>query len=156
MTVKVYIWLTTKESVGHAAMELGDGTYISLWPGEDKAGSKKKSKNGKKQDIHVSESLEDDIEGEERKYDTQYQIHNLDEKRIKHWWRDFCKTSWSWRQNCCKTVIDGLREGGSDDQLSWIVRMNFKTEVIWAPHKVCEYCSYVTTGKSVLWAHATR
>ena len=38
----MYIWRAKGDQVGHASMELGDGTYVSLWPGEGKAGKKKK------------------------------------------------------------------------------------------------------------------
>ena len=44
LTITVYVWLPRVGQVGHASMCLENGTYISLWPGEDKMGKKKKRK----------------------------------------------------------------------------------------------------------------
>ena len=137
MTVTVYVWGPQSGQVGHASMELGDGTYISLWPGEDKAGKKKK---GKKQDIHTSENLTEDTEAEGRGPDHYFSIYGLDERNIRSWWIGFNKQSWSWTQNCCKTVIDGLRVGGSDRKLSWGELMYYRATIIWTPSRVVGYC----------------
>ena len=139
MTVTVYVWFANGTSVGHASMKLGDGTYVSLWPGEDKACGKKKSKKGKKQDIHVSECLEDDIEGEERKYDCEFRIHDLNEQRIRRWWHDFDKSCWSVTQNCCQTVVDGLKKGGSQEKLNWFVRNLAGNKPLWDPFLIAQY-----------------
>ena len=50
MTVTVHIWRAKGSQVGHASMELEDGTYVSLWPGEGKAGKKKKKGKGKEKE----------------------------------------------------------------------------------------------------------
>ena len=140
MTVTVYVWRANGSQVGHASMELGDGTYISLWPGEGKAGKKKKQKKGKKQDIRTSENLEEDIAEEKRSPTHTFYIHGLNENKIKRWWHGFNKDSWSWTQNCCKTVIDGLRKGGSDRKLSHIDRVYYNITIIWTPRRVAKYC----------------
>ena len=86
MTVTIYVWLPPGDQVGHASMRLGNGTYISLWPGEDKMGTTKKRKKigkGKKQQHEErSESLEDDIEPEERSYDKLFYIEELNEAAV--------------------------------------------------------------------------
>ena len=49
MTVTIYVWLPRYHEAGHASMRLGNGTYISLYPGEDKMGKKKKRKKIEKE-----------------------------------------------------------------------------------------------------------
>ena len=144
MTVKVYVWLPRIPSVGHASMELDNGTYISLWPGEDKTGKKKKRKKIKKgkKDQHDerSENLDEDIYNEDRSQDYTFRIYDLDEGAIQRWWDNF---DGRWRligQNCCDTVIGGLRAGGSDGKLSFSDRIHFRTVLIWTPVTVAEYC----------------
>ena len=110
MTVTVYVWRPRLPQVGHASMKLVDGTYISLWPGEGKAYFKKKIRKDKKQDNHTSVNLDEDIEEEGRDPDRTFKIDGLNENKIKIWWNGFNKASCSWVQNCCKTVIDGLKE----------------------------------------------
>ena len=127
MTVHVYVWLPELPQVGHASLELGDGTYISLWPGEE------------------SFDQIEDKEEEERSPDRRFDIDGLDERKIKRWWTDFKKTSWSLLgQNCCKTVIDGLRKGGSDKKLGWLDYPRFKLKVVWTPSDVMSYCNAIS------------
>ena len=38
MTVTVYVWLPKGGKVGHSSMQVGDRTYISLWPGHGRKG----------------------------------------------------------------------------------------------------------------------
>ena len=145
LTVTVYVWLPRGGQVGHASMCLGNGTYISLWPGEDKMGKKKKRKKieKEKKEHHNerSESLEEDIDNEGRSYDKSFVFEGLDIDAIQQWWDNF-NTRWSLLgQNCCKTVIDGLRAGGSDGRLSFGDRLNYGITLIWFPFRVMEYCS---------------
>ena len=147
MTVTVYVWLPSVGQVGHASMCLGNGTYISLWPGEDKMGKKKKKKKiekGKKEQHNErSESLEEDVENEQRRHDLSFNIQGLDEDAIQRWW-DVFNTRWSLlRQNCCKTVIDGLRAGGSDRRLIISDRVYYWTVLLWTPIYVMTYCSHL-------------
>ena len=145
MTVTVYVWLPRLGQVGHASMRLENGTYISLWPGEDKTGKKKKRKKvkkGKKENhSERSESLEEDIENEDRRYDSSFVIKGLNEIDIQTWWYNF-NITWSLLgQNCCKTVIDGLRAGGSERQLSFASRVYYRLTLLWTPFRVMTYCS---------------
>ena len=152
MTVTVYVWLPRLGQVGHASMELGNGTYISLWPGESKAGKSKKKKDKKKKSEKKkktkkdpynerSESWYEDIENEGRWHDQSFKFEGLDEDAIQRWWDDF-NTSWNlFGQNCCKTVIDGLRIGGSESRLSFMARSYYAVTLLWTPFRVMTYCS---------------
>ena len=158
MTVKVYVWLGADnplESIGHASMELGNGTYISLWPG-DKMGKTMKRMNiekGKRQQYaERSESLEEDIRKEGCKYDRLFMIEELDEGKIQRWWDDF-ETSWNLlEQNCCQTVIDGLRMGGSESKLNRLGRelIYLKTVGVWRPNTVVSYCEEICSSYYVV------
>ena len=144
MTVTVYVWLPRLNSLGHASMKLGNGTYISLWPAEDKTGKKKSQKKirkGKKENHQErSESLEEDTDLEERDPDKVYRINGLDENAIQAWWDHFDER---WRllgQNCARTVIEGLKAGGSDRRLGFLSRVYHGVTVVWTPLRVATYC----------------
>ena len=149
MTVTVYVWLPQSTQVGHASMRLGNGTYISLWPGENKTGIKKKKveKRKKRQPNERSESLEEDIENEGRYYDQHFDFEKLDESATQIWWDEFI-TRWNLLgQNCCKTVIDGLRAGGSERLVYGLIYLYVLT-LLWTPSEVVKYCSLLREGES--------
>ena len=140
MTVTVYVWLPKAGAVGHASMKLENGTYISLWPSEGVTKTnKKKSQHGER-----NESLDEDIYYEERPPDLVFHISDLDEGAIQRWWDNFDEKYNLIRQNCCNTVIGGLRAGGSDGKLSYSDREKFRTVPIWTPAAVAEYCRKLT------------
>ena len=145
MTVTVYVWLPRAGQVGHASMRLGNGTYISLWPAENKTGKKKKRKKvgkGKKEPHNErSESLEEDIENEGRQYDSYFDIYGLDETAMQRWWDNFSSRWNLLGQNCCQTVIDGLRVGGSERRLNFLARAYYAVTLLWTPFRVMTYCS---------------
>ena len=139
MTVTIYVWLPRLDSLGHASMKLGNGTYISLWPAEDKTGKKKKK--GKKENHQErSESLEEDIDLEERDPDARYRINGLDENAIQEWWDHFDERWHLLSQNCARTVIEGLRAGGSDRRLGFMSWVYHGVTVVWTPLRVATYC----------------
>ena len=96
--------------------------------------------NQEGQDNHTSVNLDEDIEEEGRDPDRTFKIDGLNENKIRRWWNGFNKTSWSWRQNCCKTVKDGLLQGGSDIKRRLVSLMYIGT--IWMPHDVVRYCRF--------------
>ena len=83
--VTVYIWPPHGTKVGHASMELPDGTYISWWP----ANKSSKSKSGFKAVLstaNLSDSLEED-EMTEGANPNEYVIPELNVTAIKAWWK---------------------------------------------------------------------
>lgn len=151
----MYVWLPRDESVGHSSMTLGNGTHISLWPDEGKRdllaafkAGKGRGQGGRRNEGERSESLEEDLELKGYQYDHIFNIDGLDEDAIQTWWDNF-NTRWNLlSQNCCKTVIDGLRAGGSDGRLNreaWIA-LNWRyfqilAPLLWTPVWVQRYCS---------------
>lgn len=143
MTVTVYVWLARFGSnVGHASMQVGNGTYISLWPGDDKLGMRKRTEEENRQNER-SQSLEEDIEKEGRSYDQSFAIGGLDENAMQRWWDSFNNRWWLLGQNCCKTVIDGLRVGGSERRLNFFQQLSFGMALPFTPYDVTVYCSYL-------------
>ena len=152
-TVTVYVWLPQETQAGHASMTLGNGRHISLWPAEEKYGVKgKKMKKAKydQKDLK-SHSVDEDIELEGREFDASFEFDFLDENAIQEWWDEF-DIKWSIiKQNCCKTVIDGLRAGGTEKSLSLKDKLYgmlhngrpwFPAELfLWTPNQVIVYCS---------------
>ena len=108
-----------------------------------KTKKKKKIGKGKKQHHQErSESLEEDIESEERSYDKLFYIEGLNEAAMQRWWDNF-NIGWSrLGQNCCTTVIDGLRVGGSESRLSLGARVYYsRVTLLWTPFRAMTYCS---------------
>ena len=145
MTVKVYVWLGAGTSVGHASMELGNGTYISCWPGEEEEQYDKRSNSVKK-----------DIQRERRKYDRMFMIEELDEEKIQQWWGSFEKT-WNpykifkrflYKKNSYVAVMEGLLVGGSESMLnlSAKVYMYYKTFFLYGPSAVVSYCEEICSS----------
>ena len=82
--VTVYIWLPHGSQVGHASMELPDGTYISWWP----SNKSKKSKSGVTAIATTAvlhDSLQEDIAAEGTDPE-EFLIPGLDVACIKRWW----------------------------------------------------------------------
>ena len=148
MTLKVYIWLPQGITVGHASMQLSNGTYISLWPGEDKMGKTIKQIGiamGTKQHYeNLSDSLDEDIHREKRPPDHVFSIEGLDETAIQSWWDSFNEKWHLLSQNCCDTVIGGLRAGGADKRIAPSGGRFIRT-----PSDVAEYCKRLSRSRPV-------
>ena len=145
MTVTVYFWGARGTNVGHVSMKLGNGTYISLWPRDGKLSLRSTGRTEEEnRRSERSQSLDEDIANEERSYDDSIDIGGLDEDAMQRWWDNFKTRWWLLGQNCCKTVIDGLRAGGSDSRLDGFqLKFKFGTIVIWTPPEVKKYCLHV-------------
>ena len=88
--VTVYIWLPHGlgiTRVGHASMELPDGTYISWWP-ENKSKKSKAGANSIATTAVLHDSLAEDIEEEEGELPLKFVIPGLNVARIKAWWNE--------------------------------------------------------------------
>jgi RHS repeat-associated protein len=95
--VEIYYWGVDlpNRRVGHIAMKLSDGTYISLFP------------DGK----HTPEQ---DITAEGREADRSYRLYGLNEKAIAAWWKRANTTYSKYSNNCADIVGNALRVGGLD------------------------------------------
>jgi RHS repeat-associated protein len=95
--VVIYYWGVDvlHASVGHIAIKLSDGTYISLFPKE------------------APHTHEQDVVAEDREADRIYEIYGLNEKGIAAWWQSANKT-WGYTNNCSDIVGNALRAGGLD------------------------------------------
>ena len=80
----MYIWLPHGTNVGHASMELPDGTYISWWP-ENKSKKSKAGANAIATTAVLHDSLAEDMAAEET-YPVEFLIAGLNIARIKAWW----------------------------------------------------------------------
>ena len=140
MTVTVYVWLPTAGAVGHASMQLENGTYISLWPSE---GVTKTNKMKSQHGARIG-SLDEDIYTMRSDPDRTFYISDLDEGAIQSWWDNFDDKYNLIGQNCCNAVIGGLRAGGSDGKLSYSDREIYRTSLIWIPATVADYCRKLT------------
>jgi hypothetical protein len=94
--------------VGHVAMTLDDGTYISSWPA-----SNSPSAIGS-YPIRTPDLAQDNKD--EQTIALNLHINGLDEAAIKKWWQNYLKNK-TWQaltRNCGEAVITGLRVGGLD------------------------------------------
>ncbi|XP_071117851.1 uncharacterized protein [Haliotis cracherodii] len=105
----VYIWFPDAESVGHGAVELDNGTYISWW-----------TKNGKGLTTLAAgtaeRTLQGDIRDEGREADCVLEIPPhivLDQDAMEDWWGKFKESGlWKFMTNCCWVVKEALVVGG--------------------------------------------
>ncbi|XP_041354133.1 uncharacterized protein LOC121371970 [Gigantopelta aegis] len=128
--MKVYVWMPTNELVGHASLELSDGTYISWWPDEDK----NKSLPMVTMKGHASSSLEEDIDGEGRQPTHEFTLKKkYDERKMKKWWDKFKYEGWYvlTGSNCCWVVYKALTEGGAPSEF----------HTIWKPVNIRDYAA---------------
>lgn len=117
--------LSSIENVGHAAMSLDDGTYISWWPNEavtPESGFSSTSFN-----VHT---LEQDLRAEGSSPSLEQSIRRLHEEVIRGWWVRVAEKGFAipftfdnnpknnffdlWRTNCSNIVALALRLGGGD------------------------------------------
>ncbi|MFL6210548.1 MAG: RHS repeat-associated core domain-containing protein [Pyrinomonadaceae bacterium] len=133
----VHIWHAS-DGWGHTSITLDDGTHISWWPSPD--GRVSKFGHGSLRDIYTApanrnQTLERDVELEERWPDENIRIDGLDEEKIKKWWEDFKeKNKWSsLTQNCSTTVADALMAGGAPTG-------HFP---VWRPKEIADYAKYI-------------
>jgi hypothetical protein len=117
--------LSAIENVGHAAMSLDDGTYMSWWPSE--AVSPDTDFSSVSFRVH---SLEDDLRAEGAKPSLEEKIGGLHEDVIRSWWVRVAEKGFAipftlennpasnffslWRTNCSNIVALALRLGGGD------------------------------------------
>ena len=119
MPIKVYVWTPEGDNVGHASMELSDGTYISWWP-EDAVKLPVTKIPG-----FQNRTLEEDVRDEGRNPDYTFIIPakvGLDEARIKRWWASM-KSKEEYNllfNNCCDAVKRAFEAGGTKVTTSWI------------------------------------
>ncbi|XP_046365273.2 uncharacterized protein LOC124141337 [Haliotis rufescens] len=105
----VYIWFPNAECVGHGAVELDNGTYISWW-----------TKNGKGLTTLAAgtaeRTLQGDIGDEGREADCVLEIPPhivLDQDAMEDWWGKFKESGlWKLMTNCCWVVKEALVVGG--------------------------------------------
>ena len=128
--LKVYVWLPQDGQVGHASLELTNGTHISWWPDAEK---RKKIPFKTKKGANPN-SLDEDIFWENRNPDRiTYISGNYDEDAMERWWEEF-KYSGSYTllgKNCCWVVYTALRKGGAPR----------KRNFLWKPTKIVKYVS---------------
>ena len=120
MPIKVYVWTPEGGNVGHASMELSDGTYISWWP--EYGG--KAQQTAMKAPGFQNRTLEDDVRDEGKNPDYTFIIPaklGLDEGSIKRWWASMKSTEkWSLLNNCCGAVKRAFEAGGAKVTINWI------------------------------------
>lgn len=119
MSVTVYIWLPHNGNVGHASMELPDGTYISWWPeGKDSAKGKKDKGilNWAVSPAVIADDLDDDIASEDDRNPVVHKVPVPKVANIKAWWtKNKYGTYVVLGKNCCDVVINALNAGGFKD-----------------------------------------
>lgn len=129
----VYVWdyLGINVAMGHASIELEDGTYISWWPGQVRNPKTLATQIGYPHMLYCgpanpNQTFQDDqiLEagaGQAMKApDHSIEIGGLDIGAIRTWWSTFQKTNqWcTFSQNCSTTVADALWAGGVKNRLS--------------------------------------
>jgi len=109
MTVMVSIWKKDNQGgVGHASADVG-GEYVSFWPKEG-YGAKDAARKGRV--TSYANTPQEDINDEGRGPDYQIQLDGLDERAMRHRWRELKREKYSFADlNCSKVVAEVLKAG---------------------------------------------
>ncbi|XP_053386422.1 uncharacterized protein LOC123538672 [Mercenaria mercenaria] len=138
-TIVVHVWRPDASHVGHCALDLGDGTYISWWPE-----SQCDAKNPRARAVaNTSHSI--DIEGEGGRQPNSYRIHVSDGElnAIKRWWRGFKdKADYQIVSNNCSTVAYYAQEAA----FPFLEVLNDEVDV-WVPKAIEMVAEDLASGK---------
>ncbi|MGA7832530.1 MAG: RHS repeat-associated core domain-containing protein [Terracidiphilus sp.] len=129
--LNVYTWPATRTgNVGHAAILLDDGTYISFWPGSGPASVPTLQRD---QTTEGSTPAITNIEG-------------LDEAAMENWWNQFKKANeWSLgRPNCSTAAAHALDAGGGRKYVPFGQDHHY----FWIPQDVAQYANDISFGMS--------
>ncbi|KAK3104732.1 hypothetical protein FSP39_008902 [Pinctada imbricata] len=151
--VKVIIWkYTSLRNVGHAALELSDGTYISWWPMLKKDNNFKgmatamKSVEAMKDRTFEKDKDKDEGEGREPDEIVEIPVSQEQEQAIKNWWTGVLANHnerYHLRTNNCSTMVyRALREAGC---------FKAKREPVvsaWTPNMVLKYAKQCQKDKA--------
>ena len=134
--IKVFVWTSTKEAVGHAACDIRAGesahVYVSWWPlhdGDVMCGDR----------AHLNRTFADDRRGEGSHPELTIELSGGFEDSAIRWWREtFLHHSPRWclySENCSWVVAQILRvafpSGNLDGSEAW--------NMIWTPMDVAQY-----------------
>ncbi|XP_053386496.1 uncharacterized protein LOC128550771 [Mercenaria mercenaria] len=138
-TVVVHIWRPDKDHIGHSALELSDGTYISWWPETECDANHPRVKAA------PNTSLSQDIEEEGKRHPISYTIQVSCEElnAIKRWWAGFkCKADYQFVSNNCSTVAFYAQEAA----FPFLTALNGAVPV-WVPQAVEMVAQDLAAGK---------
>jgi hypothetical protein len=123
MTVKIYVWLPKGGNVGHSSMQVGDRSYISFWPGQDRKGFvhlaiRKMTMNVKRRPFY--RDYESDLTAEG--FDPiVVELHSLDENAIQIYWEkvQISDLDYELTEFNCSTIVANALYLGSNLQPSF-------------------------------------
>jgi hypothetical protein len=131
--------LSTIENVGHAALALSDGTYISWWPDQSVSPD-----SGFQSPSFLVHTFDDDCKAEGSLPDVSANVRDLEEGSIRSWWVRIAETGFAipytfennpktnrfdlWQTNCSNIVAIALRLGGCDKILP-LPRFDIQTPI---------------------------
>jgi hypothetical protein len=146
----IYIWsyVGFYDAVGHAAMKLSDGTYISWWP---QGGPERKyfpliglTYSAPHND---PQTQQDDETFEGKPADLVLSVWNLDEAAIKAWWGPYnADASHTWNAlnaNCSTVVFNALQTGGALNVLTPSEREEYANNAPWTPNDVARLVMFL-------------
>lgn len=157
--IKVHVWYGSKDqvAVGHAAMELSDGTYISWWPSQPLKQSDTNLVKGGSALVancvpaYRNRRFRDDVSDEGRDPDVTIPLPELREADMKKYWLELQSDGTEYNLvhfNCSTVVYKVLEEGGALDFLSYDDKQKWNRTLAWTPGGVEEFCKDInrTTG----------
>ncbi|KAK3104509.1 hypothetical protein FSP39_003686 [Pinctada imbricata] len=146
--IKVIIWkYTGLSNVGHAALQLSDGTYISWWPIMNEGGLKKTVLNSVEAYRNRTFDLDNNAEDGDPEI-VEIPVSQAQEQAVKNWWTGVLANrneKYNLRTNNCSTIVyRALREAGCSKA---------KNEPIispWTPNMVLNYAKQCQKNKEKL------
>lgn len=135
----IYVWkYSFPYAVGHAAMMLSTGDYISWWPNDEDPRSLSYRGKSFSAPARLPRTYSDDYFAEGHAPDYVIPVAGLNETAIYQWWQVYQKTNtWSLTgQNCAKTVFDALKAGGALNRLDSYYKAYFGSLILYTPNEI--------------------
>jgi hypothetical protein len=157
MSIKIFVWLPRDGNVGHSSMLLGEGTYISLWPGHGRKGFKRSAirsvtLNVKRKPHYRDFSADVEAEGFEP---TTVECDGLDEPKIRVYWEKVqaSELQYELTEFNCSTIIANALYIGSGIQPTFQPFADIDSYLgigiplggveAWEPKHILEYAKHI-------------
>jgi hypothetical protein len=161
VSVKVFVWLPVGGRVGHSSMQVGDLTYISLWPGHDgkgfaRAAIQNMTMNVKRRPFYGAYETDVETEGNEP---IVVELKSLDEAAIHKYWEKVQASGLAYEltEFNCSTIVANALYIGSNLQPSFQPLANIDTYIglgidlgkveAWEPKYILEYAKEIERSR---------
>ncbi|XP_054162087.1 uncharacterized protein LOC128960049 [Oppia nitens] len=124
----LYIWMPNDNNIGHCALQLSDGTYISFWPNVSYGindylmGNSVPSSN--------ASNYDEDYKSENNRPANQYKLPGLNEQLVKQYWNQHHGDNYMINSADCSTMVENaLRHADYKNTAAYNAIRDFRLSV---------------------------